>query len=1058
MSYSIMSHYLIRSPLLPIERRNKVKGASSFEGKVAFLEDVLDDEVFVEAIEWGSPALYSQVCKFRDGCNRNDETSIDKLYYSVLKYYLRALYRATPYGLFSGIDIGEIGDCDSVVRVSQNSLSLQIRPDFEVISKLVRDIESDSELDSLLEFRINPNHYLINNRIIIHHLSAVYCEDITSNKTVSLRESPLLDKIISHFRGQLFTKRDLKRFILSIHPDVSMDLLKSYTNNLVHSEFIISSIRPPFSGEDSISYINAACQKLKNSSKSVELVGKICSSLEKLQRAPIGKRENEIRKMRENLSQKGITFKDALQADLKINYSNNTLSRTSIAELESTLSELLSSITGYTENLTLAKFKSRFLDKYGYFKAVRLPEALDPYSELYEYGPSIQSNFTDSRSKAVKTNQTFSIICDKIETSRNSRIFINSEDLLRLSDGASKFENLPPRTFDYSFNIIKELGQANQYLISPIVGTNGYGMVMGRFAYLLDEEKQQWLKNDAKDIQKRCFDAGYVVVEYHEYPSKARIGDLNQSMNLFDYQICLSTNSSKEAIELDINDFYVGIDKQGFIYVYSESLDKRVIFAFQNMVNPHLLSPIGNFLMAVSHQFPNDLAYFIQDVKNCPIVHLPRVVFKNIILSPERWSFDVSSRLESLDSFKTFVRQQMETHSIPSIIEYGISDNRMIVDLTDPDQIHMVYNELKAKKSQYLTLYEPLYLAKSWTSDCFENHYNAEYVFSIYENTDERDRTTTVDMHSTFELEPLKTYSDYGHCSRIRSVVDSNRRIISGGFNWWNLSLYSQKNTQNELIVKVYQLSKSMKEAGTIDKWFFIRYSDPNAHIRVRFQTTDSYNCKDFFQQLMTEIQNLIDDGVLITYSLCPYERDLERYGGPQIYEDAENVFCLNSNIVASFFLLPTEANELKTILLGIYVISDIMSAFGLTLKQQEVVLNSIVHPKEHRDFYRKNRSRYIECIEAADLRLTENLFTTPLSTVLREHFETVCKYVVKIELLDSQMQLCNSKQDIIYSLIHMFCNRLFQDSRFERYALAVLRHCIHDINQKRAKLYTLNK
>jgi hypothetical protein len=415
MSYSIMSHYLIRSPLLPIERRNKVKGASSFEGKVAFLEDVLDDEVFVEAIEWGSPALYSQVCKFRDGCNRNDETSIDKLYYSVLKYYLRALYRATPYGLFSGIDIGEIGDCDSVVRVSQNSLSLQIRPDFEVISKLVRDIESDSELDSLLEFRINPNHYLINNRIIIHHLSAVYCEDITSNKTVSLRKSPLLDKIISHFRGQLFTKRDLKRFILSIHPDVSMDLLKSYTNNLVHSEFIISSIRPPFSGEDSISYINAACQKLKNSSKSVELVGKICSSLEKLQRAPIGKRENEIRKMRENLSQKGITFKDALQADLKINYSNNTLSRTSIAELESTLSELLSSITGYTENLTLAKFKSRFLDKYGYFKAVRLPEALDPYSELYEYGPSIQSNFTDSRSKAVKTNQTFSIICDKLK-------------------------------------------------------------------------------------------------------------------------------------------------------------------------------------------------------------------------------------------------------------------------------------------------------------------------------------------------------------------------------------------------------------------------------------------------------------------------------------------------------------------------------------------------------------------------------------------------------------------------------------------------------------------
>lgn len=94
----------------------------------------------------------------------------------------------------------------------------------------------------------------------------------------------------------------------------------------------------------------------------------------------------------------------------------------------------------------------------------------------------------------------------------------------------------------------------------------------------------------------------------------------------------------------------------------------------------------------------------------------------------------------------------------------------MIVDLTDPDQIHMVYNELKAKKSQYLTLYEPLYLAKSWTSDCFENHYNAEYVFSIYENTDERDRTTTVDMHSTFELETLLQKAAQGqkrHCANL---------------------------------------------------------------------------------------------------------------------------------------------------------------------------------------------------------------------------------------------------------------------------------------------------
>lgn len=260
-------------------------------------------------------------------------------------------------------------------------------------------------------------------------ISAVYCDNSISNKTASLRKSPLLDKISSHFEGQLFTKQELKSFMLSIHPDVSNDLLSSYIENLIHNEFILSSIRTPFSGEDSISYLNEGCQKLKTSSECVKDVEEIALSLAKVQCAPIGKRENEIKNLRNKLSSKCSTSKDVLQSDLKINFSCNTLSRASIIELESTLSELMSRLSGYTENPILEKFKSRFLDKYGYFKAVKLPEALDPYSELYEYGPSIQSNFTDFRSKITRTDQTFRVICDKLELCRNSCIQIDSEDL-----------------------------------------------------------------------------------------------------------------------------------------------------------------------------------------------------------------------------------------------------------------------------------------------------------------------------------------------------------------------------------------------------------------------------------------------------------------------------------------------------------------------------------------------------------------------------------------------------------------------------------------------------
>lgn len=52
-------------------------------------------------------------------------------------------------------------------------------------------------------------------------------------------------------------------------------------------------------------------------------------------------------------------------------------------------------------------------------------------------------------------------------------------------------------------------------------------------------------------------------------------------------------------------------------------------------------------------------------------------------------------------------------------------------------------------------------------------------------------------------------------------------------------NLLWSKNCRYYFTGNHYSFSQPVKERKLIKKWFFIRYSDPNPHIRLRFQLSD---------------------------------------------------------------------------------------------------------------------------------------------------------------------------------------------------------------------------
>ena len=62
------------------------------------------------------------------------------------------------------------------------------------------------------------------------------------------------------------------------------------------------------------------------------------------------------------------------------------------------------------------------------------------------------------------------------------------------------------------------------------------------------------------------------------------------------------------------------------------------------------------------------------------------------------------------------------------------------------------------------------------------------------------------------------------------------KRSFILGDEWLYYKLYCGKRTAELILVDcIKSLTESLLADGLVDQWFFIRYADPNPHIRIRF-------------------------------------------------------------------------------------------------------------------------------------------------------------------------------------------------------------------------------
>jgi len=166
--------------------------------------------------------------------------------------------------------------------------------------------------------------------------------------------------------------------------------------------------------------------------------------------------------------------------------------------------------------------------------------------------------------------------------------------------------------------------------------------------------------------------------------------------------------------------------------------------------------------------------------------------------------------------------------------------------------------------------------------------------------------------------------------------MNNIQRTFIIGDKWSFFKIYTGYKTADKILTDLfYPLSQQLLLNNIIDKWFFIRYSDPKFHLRIRFYTDDNSKTGILINNVNNSIKHYVNQDLIWKVQTDTYIRELERYGDNNI-ENSEFFFWYDSEMICKILSF----NEVKQDdnlrwLLALKIIDVLLDSFQYSLEDK---------------------------------------------------------------------------------------------------------------------------
>lgn len=722
-----MKDYTISSKVLIRTHRNSFCELNSLNEES--IESLFSQANIQEAIYLASPDLYDKLKIFPLLENKEKE----RVRNAFVRYINRMSTRCTPFGLFAGCSMGTFGENTNLI-VSKKIIR-HTRLDMNYLCSLSQYISNAPETRSKLKYFPNNTLYIIGNEY--RYIEYNYLTDKRIHRISSVKKTSYLDQILK-ISQEKASIEELCSYLTSDY--IQKEDALNYIYDLIQSQILISELDPTVTGEELLTSIISILNNIDINNIFINSLKSIQNIMQQIDVSGY----NSINKYEEieNLVKKiGAPYnkKYLLQVDINNVFVKNIIPLSIRKEIESTVA-FLNKIIPARKNDDLLRFQEQFSERFGE-KEVLLMVALDPeigigypiengnkdLSKLFDnfYLPKILTPLQNINYGIIQ-----SVLLKKMSEQNNllSEIEIKDEDFKDIIESQI---NLPD-TFSVLFEIISD--DESGFLIRlKSIGNNSAANLLARFAYT-DKKIEDFVNEIAQKEQTLKSDV--ILAEIAHLPD-SRIGNVLYRPHFREYEIVYLANSSKPKDNvIYASDLFLSV-KHGKLFLRSNRLNRGIVPHFTTAHNYSLSTiPIHRFLCDMQYQNQRESLTFDIGFLKSELCYIPRIRYKNTILSPAIWNIKVDDMkylisMKDDEDFLNHITAWRENKKIPTYSLLSDSDNELFIDWNNVVSLHSFLSVVKNRVS--FRLIEFLHdkkkaVIKDGNGNCYLNEFIVSFL------------------------------------------------------------------------------------------------------------------------------------------------------------------------------------------------------------------------------------------------------------------------------------------------------------------------------------------
>ena len=977
-----------------------------------------------EAIFLASPDLATSIPFWSREPTSERGQRIEK---AAVRYVLRMASRCTPFGLFAGCSVASLGGPTRLELGPRVSYLRHTRLDMDYLFALADHFQRQPQLGRLMVVRPNSSLYRLAGRF--RYAEAKLQGKQRTYNLVAVDDNEYVRATLERARGSA-RPDDLAAALVAQDPEITLPQAQAFIDELIANQILLTDLVPAVTGPEPTQGIVSQLAGATPLRSLAETLAGCVTSLQRIDEAGLGADPKLYRDVASDLASLPVKAELArlFQVDMVKPAPDLALGETVIAEVVRGV-RLLHRLGRWSAGPSnLERFREAFLARYE-AREVPLVEALDEelgvgFESAGEAGaeatPLLEGLAFRPEPVGVSIEwhdwQSHLLLLWETAVRRGlTELVLTPEDVDRLSVK----QPLPlPDAFAISATLAADSERAlarGDFQIYLAGGRGPSGVrLLGRFCHA-DPRLQQFVRDHLR--AEEAMEPGAIFAEIVHLP-EARIGNVLSRPVLRDYEIpFLGRSAAPPNREIPITDLLVSIQGDQIV-LRSRTLGRRIVPRLSTAHNYYVRSlRLYKFLCSLQdHGRTGTLGWDWGIFKYAQF--LPRVRMGRLVLHRACWRLDPDQlqalgRLSGVALFKAVQALRAE-RGLPRWVLFSEGDSELLVDFDNVLCIETLIDLVKGRPRALL--FELFPGPEQLLARGPEGRFTHELVIPFI---------CKKESVPSFAAAPL-----------VHALRRASRTLVPGS-EWLFAKLYTGAATADQVLREVVgPVSRDAMAHGSADGWFFLRYGDPDWHVRLRLHGSPDRLRYEVMPRVEEALRPLSEDGRVRKLQYDTYDREVERYGGPEGVRLAERIFQADSEAVLGIVdLFIGDAGMDARWRLTLRGIDMLLDNMGLTWSEKRAVIKHVREsyarhfPGDPHQLGTRFRKEKASLERLLDRQPDDADVLAPGVRLLYRRAELLVPIVAELRAAVSDQRVALPLPVLCSSFIHLHANRLLRSA-----------------------------